>query len=483
MPSPWDTMMQRMRYELSLAANITRQDAAAKAIDYYNGKQLDHLDDLLAEQFSDPKSLRMQLGVDNVTRFVVDEISRVFDSAPTMTCDNANGQALIDSLTDDGVLAVTLKVAECYANLAQVCGLYVWWDERAQAIKTTPIPSSSLFVAQRQDDPTEAEAVVFTRELANTVAGNDTVQYVHWDDESHFIFDKAGVYYAPSATNPDKVNPYGIIPFAWMRDQLAIGSFFGDADDTLTNAQERLNVIMTEINQLMKYQAFSQPVIVGIDSKTPIAVDPSRPIRIPSALRDETPGDFRFVTPDSKIGDLIAAAREITKNLMARYGISIQALEDGGKVLSGASQKVANARLDRRRIDAIPLARMTMLQWWEVVKRVNNTHNPAQQIPLDAQIMVDFPEPTYPEDAASTLSNDEKRINLGLVSPVDLIMRDNPDLDEPQAVEKYNANRTFVTRANARYGLAALISTPTPQAQTSPTKPTAEQTEQADDNA
>lgn len=478
MPSPWDTMMQRMRYELSLAANITRQENAEKAIDYYNGKQLEHLNDVLALQFSDPASLKLQLGIDNLTRFVADEISRVFDSPPTLACENARGQELLDSLTADGVLAVTLKVAEVYANLTQVCALYVWWDERTQSIRTTPIPSSSLFVAQRQEDPTEAEAVVFVRELTDTISGTDQTQYVHWDDESHFVFDKDGVYYAPSATNPDKVNPYGIIPFAFMRDQLAVSAFFGTQDETLLNAQERLNVILTEINQLMKYQSFSQPVISGIDSKTPIVVDPSRPIRIPPSLRDETPGDFRFVTPASKVDDLIKAANELIRNVTARYGISIQALEDGGKVLSGASQKVANARLDRRRIDSIPLARMTMLQWWEVVKRINNTHQPQAQIPLDAELIVDFPEPVYPEDAFSSLINDEKRINLGLVSPIDLIMRDNPDLSREQAVAKYNENRSFVTAANKRFGLAALISTPTPQAQASPNKPTTEQAEQ-----
>lgn len=480
--TPFQEMMQRMRYELSLSANVTRQTVAQKLLDYYNGEQLEHLDDVLATQFADPKSLKMQPALDNITAFIADEISRVFDSAPVMTCENARGQELIDSLTADGTLAVVLKVAEVYANLTRVCGLYVWWDDTTQTIRTTPQPSSTLFVAQRQDDPTQTEAVVFSRELIDTVSGVDTLQYVHWDTDAHFIFDKEGVYYAPSPTNPEMVNPYGIIPFAWMRDAIAVGSFFGEIDETLLNAQDTLNVLLTEINQLAKFQSFSQPVCSGLDPKTPIVVDPSRPIKIPPAMRDEQPGDFRFVTPASRIKDLVDVAMNHVERLCARYGISMQALADGGKLLSGAAQRVANKRLDRRRADCVPLARMCLLQWWEIVKRINNAHNTGAQVPLDAALVVDFPDPKYEEDAFSSLINDEKRINLGLVSPVDLIMRDNPDLTREDALAKYNENRAFVTAANRRFGLAALISTPTPQAQASPTKPTTEQAEQVTGN-
>jgi hypothetical protein len=458
----FEQMMQRMRYELSLAANITRQEAAEKAIDYYGGKQLVHLDAVLSTQFSDPKSLKMQPAVDNITQFVTDEISRVFDAPPTMTCENAAGQALIDKLTADGVLFIVLKLAECYANITRVCALYPWWDEASKTIRTTPMPSSTLFVAQMADDPTQAEAVVFVRELLNTVSGQDTTQYVHWDSESHFVFDKAGVYSDPTndSSNPDKLNPYGIIPFAWMRDSLAVGSFFGEMDETLVNAQETLNVLLTACNQLAKFQGFSQPVMTGIDLKTPIVVDPSRPIRIPPTSRDENEGRFEFVTPGSKIQDLLDAANQLIDRTLARHGISIQALKDGGKVLSGESQRVANVRLDRRREDCVPLANMCLQQWWRIVVAINNAHNMGAQVPPDAVLVVDFPEPHYGEDAAAALTNDKARIDLGLVSPVDLIMRDNPDLDKEQATAKYYANRAFTKSANARFGLAGLIAAP-----------------------
>jgi hypothetical protein len=46
------------------------------------------------------------------------------------------------------------------------------------------------------------------------------------------------------------------------------------------------------------------------------------------------------------------------------------------------------------------------------------------------------------------------------MSAVDVIMRDNPDLSEEQAIEKYNKNMQFKQASKARYGLADAINAP-----------------------
>jgi hypothetical protein len=207
-------IIQRMQQELAYSANLTRQAVAQKLIDYYNGEQLDHLDDVLAEQFTDPGALMLQRAVDNITRFIADEISRVFDSPATLTCENERGQALLDQQLKSGVLQLMFKTAEVYANLTGCCALHLWYDELSGTIKTTILPSSTLFVAQRIEDPTEAEAVIYTREIRDTITPGVRVEYVHWDTEHVFIFDSAtyGAYRPPSSDNLDMVNPYGILP-------------------------------------------------------------------------------------------------------------------------------------------------------------------------------------------------------------------------------------------------------------------------------
>jgi hypothetical protein len=451
-------IIQQMQLELTYAANLTRQATAQKLLDYYNGEQLEHLEDVLAEQFADPDALMLQLAIDNITRFIADEISRVFDSPPMLSCENAAGQALLDDLMKTGTLPLIFKTAEVYANLNNVCALHPWWDEKSGTIKTTILPSSTLFVAQRRDDPTEAEAVIYTREIRDTITPESRVEYVHWDSEHVFIFDNVttGAMRPPSDDNPEMINPYGILPFAWFRDQIAVGAFFSKCDESLINAQETLNVLLTSLNQLTKYQGFSQPVLSGCDAKTPIMVDPSRPIRIPPGLRDEQPGKFTFETPDSKIGDILAEVTQHVERTCSRYGISMQSLKSGAETTSGYALKIQESRLERRRVDSTPLCRSGLYQWWEVVKVINNTHTNSK-IPADAELIIDFAEPEYNENPKDQLDADIKKVDNGFVSPVAIIMRDNPDLDERQAAALYNKNLADRQATKRRYGLADIL--------------------------
>lgn len=455
-------IINRMNLELSYAANLTRQAMAQKLIDYYNGEQLEHLEDVLAEQFTEPDALMMQLAIDNITRFIADEISRVFDSPPALSCENAAGQALLDELLKTGTLPLIFKTAEVYANLTGVCALHPWWDDMTNTIKTAILPSSVLFVAQRRDDPTEAEAVIYTREVRDTITPESRVEYVHWDSENVFIFDNVttGAMRPPSPDNPEMLNPYGILPFAWLRDQMAVGAFFSKSDEALINAQETLNVLLTSLNQLTKYQGFSQPVLSGCDAKTPIMVDPSRPIRIPPGLRDEQPGSFSFVTPDSKIGDILDEVQKHVERVCSRYGISMQSLKSGAETTSGYALKIQESRLERRRVDSTPLCRSALYQWWEIVKTIYNTHTGAN-IPADAELIIDFAEPQYNENPKDGLEIDLKRIDAGLISPIAVIMRDNPDLDESAATALYNKNLSDRQATKRRYGLADILGGPT----------------------
>lgn len=460
MPTQTTEIIKRMQLELSFAENLTRQAIAQKLLDYYNGEQLDHLQTVLDSQFANPDSLKMQLAVDNITRFIADEISRVFDSAPVLTCDNPAGQRLLDDQLKSCVLPLLFKTAEVYSNLIGVCAIHPWYDEQSGKIKNTILPSSCLFVAQRRDDPTEPEAVIYSREIKDTITPQLRIEYVHWDSENVFLFDTQsfGAMRPPSLDNLDMINPYGLLPFAFFRDQVAVGSFFSDCDETLINAQETLNVMLTALNQLTKYQGFSQPVFEGYSAATDIVVDPSRPIRIPPSMRDEQPGKFTFVSPDSHIPEIMAEITALIERICSRYGISATALRGDSSASSGYALKMREARLERRRIDSIPLCRAALLDWWKIVKKIHNTHNAASaQVPEDAEIKIDFVEPKYSDDPATETDNDIKLVEAGFLSPVAVLMRRNPDLTENQARELYSKNLADKQAIQKRFNLAGIL--------------------------
>ena len=235
--------------------------------------------------------------------------------------------------------------------------------------------------------------------------------------------------------------------------------FFSACDEALINAQETLNVLLTSLNQLTKYQSFSQPVMTGIDVKTPIIVDPSRPIRIPASMRDEQPGKFEFITPNAKIGDILEEIAALVERTCSRYGISMAAVRGNSSSTSGYAMKIQESRLERKRVDSTPLCRAALLQWWEIVKTIHNTHNAtAAKVPQDAELIIDFVEPEYNNDPATTLDIQIKEIEQGLVSPVDILMRRNPDLDESAAKALYEKNLSDRQAINRRFGLSDMLS-------------------------
>jgi hypothetical protein len=204
-------------------------------------------------------------------------------------------------------------------------------------------------------------------------------------------------------------------------------------------------------------QSFSQPVFKGLnDPKSPIIVDPSKPIRMPSVPRDETAPDFLFVTPNAKIEAIMEAIKVHVERTCKRYDINLDIVSKGA-IISGFALRLTDNGLNRRREDAIPLARQCLIDWWRATVAINNYHRPAQAVPVDAELIIDFAEPTYDEDPSIEADYDQKRIDQGVISPIDIIMRDNPDLDEAAAIEKYNRNMSFKQASAQRFGLADIL--------------------------
>jgi hypothetical protein len=51
----------------------------------------------------------------------------------------------------------------------------------------------------------------------------------------------------------------------------------------------------------------------------------------------------------------------------------------------------------------------------------------------DGDMTIDFVEPNYPASQSEQLDIDVKAIDMGLTKPIDILMRNNPDLTEEDA--------------------------------------------------
>jgi hypothetical protein len=160
-----------------------------------------------------------------------------------------------------------------------------------------------------------------------------------------------------------------------------------------------------------------------------VRAGPDRTIALPED------GTFGFAAPNTPIEQVLKAIEFVIKQTAVANDLAANVFEIDPKAESGAAKFAESIDLLEARQDDIELWRGYEARLFEVIKRVVNTHLPGT-IPESATMRVDFGEVDEGADKKTRLDAYSKRIELGLWSPVDALMADNPDVrTREQAME------------------------------------------------
>lgn len=437
-----------------LAANSERKIESAKRIDYYRGDQEQHLERVLAKQFKHPERLRLQLSFSNIVRRIINEVSVVYKKSPQRFL-TLNGKRLegkgadsFSKMYEKARADAVLKKANRYTNLLNTLGVQaVWRDGCVQLDILTP---DILNVVQNAVDPTQASAVIIEQGYADTVTLEGPANpfgaaslFISWTADAHMVFDEQGRP-RPELGNKEGKNPYGLIPIVFFRDAYPDSYFWNEGSFDLINAQETLNVFLTELNQLVKFQSFSVPVIIGDAPPEGVTVDPSNFISIPlgdTAVSKGQP-DFKFVSPSPKINEIIEVIRECVRRIADDYGLSMDSFKLSGSPASGLSLKLSNIRLVERREDDIALYMDYERELFKVMRAVHNAHcETVDEIPEKAEFGINFAELEFPEDPAAEDARWITHIGQNLKTREQWLMSIDPDIKtEADATAKIKGN-------------------------------------------
>jgi hypothetical protein len=458
-------LIQQSIMRARLAANADRKLEACKRLDYYKGDQLGHLDDVLREQFAHPEKLRLQKQFTNVVRRIINEVSVVYKRPPQRRLMRAGKpvegpaaeafQKLYEGARADAVM----KKANRYTNLLQTIGLQVVWrNDRVELDILTP---DILNVVQDPRDPTVAAAVVIEQAFADTVALEGPSNpygarklYIAWTPERHQVFDDQGTMRSDLANDAGN-NPYKHIPIVWLRNEFPDGYFWNEGGQDLMNAQDAINVKLTYLNQLLKMQAFSIPVLVGEAPKGGITIDPSVYLEIPLADSvDRGQPDFKFVSPNPKIAEVLEAFKEDVRRICDDWGLSPESFKLSGTPSSGLSLKIQNIRLLERREDDVQLYADYERELFRVMRAVHNAHaDSKQKLPEDAEIAVNFAELDFPEDPAAEDQRWVTRINQNVANRAQWLRAIDPDIKTDEEAEKrLKQNAELNSRTRGGFG-------------------------------
>jgi hypothetical protein len=138
----------------------------------------------------------------------------------------------------------------------------------------------------------------------------------------------------------------------------------------------------------------------------------------------------------------LKAIEFVIKQAAVTNDLAANVFEIDPRAESAAAKNAENRDLLEARQDDIELWREYEKQLFELLKTVVNTHRPGT-IPEAAEISIDFGEIGETLSDRERLENYQRRLDLGIWSPIDVLMADNPDIKtRDDAIEILNERQS-----------------------------------------
>lgn len=431
------------RPNIYAADELTYRKRVLKLIDYFRGEQLSYLNEVLNTQFTNPAALKLQMSFSNVVRAVTTALCSTFKHGVIVTAKNPADQQIIDEMLDQTNFDSFVKTLEQMTFLTRTCFVKPIWINSESRMMLNILTPEYIEVIPRMDNPYEIDSIMYPKTISRY---NEYMmpegEFHYWSQtEYKVITDKQLT--VPNQGNPENTNPYGIIPVCTFRMSYPIdGDFFTWPGEELINAQDALNVKLTQLNALIKYQSFGVPVFINAPSdlygNVNLNVDVSKPLALRSN-KDE-PSDFKFVSPDAKISELQNAISQEYIRLFAFYGLDASEFVTSGDAQSAEAVRLANAKIDEYRTNTKQVFIPQLGKLIEIMTTIWNIHNPDRQISdAGVTIKVQASRVTF-ENTQDMITAINWQIANNYMSYVDALVLLQDDLTENDAQELLRKN-------------------------------------------
>jgi hypothetical protein len=397
--------------QIDLTSASARKQETAKRLNFYHGMQLERLEEQMVGLFSEPeKMVKTYL---NITRKVVNNLAQIYRTPPVRTIEGTErDQGTFNELADTCALDVKMKQASRYCKLLKTILLRPVWRNNKIDLD---ILTGNILDVQTGDSPEMLEAVLVT-DYGQSDKVED-VTYRLWTPETWQKLDYRG-----HVIKSDR-NPYEIIPFLPVFDYPPVSSsFWLPGNDDLTALQEAINLKLTDLTYLISQQSFGVGFIKGSTGGSQLRVDPGCLVELPEN------GEIGFRSQEAKITEVLEAIQKLVTWTCVANGLSAAHMSTDPQIQSGVSKAWDSKELNEMRADDAALWRSYEKGLFNLMRLVWNVHNPAQKLSDAAFLKIDFADSEKQvlsvKDQAQA---DDLQMAQGVISPVDIALRDNPD--------------------------------------------------------
>ena len=341
------------------------------------------------------------------------------------------------------------------------------WGYGSPAVAGAVPISPDLSVAMR---PGRSD-MRFTK--VNSTKDLKRINKVYWTLDSHKVQDDEGNYY-------EGENPYGCIPAVPFFNSDPGKRFFLPVNEPLLYANHAVNMRLSDLNHVAKFQSFGQAVVKGIErpinnrlgrpiddmnvrggsrgtgfgfgsNTSPTGLDRNNfypfdfygdgnalPNQNGFSLGPDTllsvgeTGDFKFEKPGADIGGLTNTI--YTMMDMVRINHGLQPKHNSKLPPSGAALMAAKLGVVEQNKKRQILFKEREQQLFEVIKKLWNAHHDgekgAQLFSEDAELEVYYVDPEFavdPQTKAATIKMEQEILNTGSYESIRAM---NPHLDD-----------------------------------------------------
>jgi hypothetical protein len=357
----------------------------------------------------------------NIYKQVVNAISNVYSFGVERKFDNEDNQQMYEALRIDK----TMAQANRYVNAFNDVLVQVSWDSKKEQPKIMLRLPHLTEVGYNQG---EVESVAYFVEM--TGKEGKTERWAYWTDEEHYYIDKenGNEKIVKMEGNEEMVNPFGVLPFVFLHNGWRDESFW-DAytGDDLTGGTIDMAVHLTFLNHIIKTQSFKQLVGKGdnVGELLGQVLDPLSILTLTGQNKEIDVLDLQ-----SNYEQLNKVAKDLANDIAVAYGVSPNQFRMTGSASSGFALQMENLKMDRFTVEQQQDFKMYEKELFGLLKMVSEYYGKSMG---DGDMTIDFVEPNYPASQSEQLDIDVKAIDMGLTKPIDILMRNNPDLTEEDA--------------------------------------------------
>lgn len=302
-------------------------------------------------------------------------------------------------------------------------------EEFQSGIKLRLFDSSSVSVVPQDEDQSKADAISLIR-LVDRLSKNSTpdnpqverlIRQQIWTEQSVSTYDGAMIISTEG-------NDLGFLPFVNFHGEEVYDQYLGHAPATIIRKLNAdINQVLTDLGYMIKMQAATPIAMTGFSGGEGIIIHPGRAFSLPSGATAEA------LQLNPKVLEVLEVIKYLEEKIFETSSVPKVTVIGGEEASSGRELLV-------RWFPILQVFQEKVVRFEKKELELANIVLKVAGLPIIEEVHVNYPE----EDLLPLSTSDdtlERDITLNLKTPIDEIMRQNPEMSEEEAEVELLANK------------------------------------------